>query len=174
MQMHDNCLIWNCTSDSRLHTMDSMLIYLTWISWTPLCADLRVDRMPNTSKLIHGEVTLLYLMISSCTNLDRNFQKINQTLLSLFCSYIRHFFRRIRSTAPAIRNYFRFHNFYRALYSTLHCDKPLNLPANVTNNMSSLHALHPIIPTHSIILHTPHLLNCYPHCFCFLFSYSYQ
>jgi hypothetical protein len=159
-QMHDNCLIWNCTPDSRLHTMGSMLIYLTLISWTPLCADLRVDRMPNTSKLIHWEVTLLYLTISSCTNLDRIFQKLIETPLSLFCSYIRHFCRRIMNTASAITIYFRFHNFYTVLYTTLHCDNPLNVPANVTNNMSSLHAMHPIIPTHSIILHTPHLLNC--------------
>ena len=47
-QRQDNCLTWNCTLDFRLNFMDSMLIYLTWISWTPLVTNLIVDRMPKS------------------------------------------------------------------------------------------------------------------------------
>jgi hypothetical protein len=68
-QRPDDCLTWNCTHDFRIHVMDNILIYLTWISCTTLVSDLWVDRMPKscqTSSLRNNTPIFINLITHVC------------------------------------------------------------------------------------------------------------
>ena len=142
-QRHDNCLICNCTLDFRFHVMDSILIYLTWISWTPLVTHQRVARMPNyfqasslrNNFLIFNHLIHARILTENCRNKYKShylyFVVIFDTSVDV-----------LRVLRLLLQITFDFTVLYTALCTTLHNEKPFNVPASFTNYMTSLEALH--------------------------------
>ena len=162
-QRHDNCLTCNCTLDSRFHVMDSMLIYLTWVSWAPLVTHQRVARMPKyfqasslrNNSLIFNHFIHARILIENCRNKYKSHYLYFVVIFDTSVDVLRVF--RLLSQIT-----FDFTVLYTALYTTLFCDKLLNVPASFTNYMSYLQALHSqyiYIFKHSIYTALRKLLN---------------
>ena len=63
----DNSRSWNCTAVCSLNFMEKILTQVMYISWSPLVADLTVDRTPNFFQVLffHLDTAFSFLIIST-------------------------------------------------------------------------------------------------------------
>ena len=117
-QRSNDCLLSNCTPNSSLNYMKWMLMYLTWISWTLLDTDLRVERRTKCC-----QASSLRKNIPVCNNFITHVpsQKTADTYPRPLClpfSYIRQFSQCIRYTASFVTRSLDFASLSRFINTT--------------------------------------------------------
>ena len=117
-QRSNDCLISNCTPNSSLNYMKWILIYLTWISWTLLDTDMRVERRANCCQAssLRKDIPVFNDFITHVPS--QKFADTNPSASMSTFSYTRQLSHCIRDTASFVTRSLEFASLSRFINTT--------------------------------------------------------